>query len=489
MLKKIIYSVALLTGVLVYSGCQQDVVTPDFSQPIVDRFVDKGTVTVGGESVTTGPLKDYESDSEVVYKLVVSSKKPLSTLSVSSNTDAISQLSRVIKTDPEGVMDSKGNFTKSVNDVVIYYAYHIDPLVAPLTQVTVTFNVLNNSNYATAVYHTFSVIKKGSTDGKPLNVIDFRYTNALSRGIGEQERILDESEGVRPEAEANNSGPMFSFKYKFGLISDADAISMANDIDLVGYRTFYAGTDPVLATSNFYIVSPSDTVVLASTYAGATAASIQLQGTSGTASITLAGITSISTFRTNINTTASDFVTANKTAYANAGLTLSVSGAKLTWVATKRNVGFEQVKVTTLTGNLFGVNDITKNIRKNLIMRNTIREMSKKLKSQGKDLRVVYFKRLDNITGPNRVTPADFDILTHDNEFDTLLAGIQEAGQIRTDAMNLDQVYGFVMSDGKRGLFRTAATTVFLDGNNVVVPLPNASNWNLFGMIKYQNTK
>ena len=489
MLKKIIYSVVLLTGVLVYSGCQQDVVTPDFSQPIVDRFVDKGTVTVGGESVTTGPLKDYESDSEVVYKLVVSSKKPLSTLSVSSNTDAISQLSRVIKTDPADVMDSKGNFTKSVNDVVIYYAYHIDPLVAPLTQVTVTFNLLNNSNYATSVYHTFSVIKKGSTDGKPLNVIDFRYTNTLSRGIGEQERILDESEGVRPEAEANNSGPMFSFKYKLGLTNDVDAIANADDIDLVGYRTWYAGTDPVLATSNFYITSPSDTVVLTSSYAGATAASIQLLGTSGTARITLAGISSISTFRTNINTTASDFVTANKTVYANAGLTLSVSGAKLTWVATKRSVGFEPVKVTTLTGNLDGVNDVTKTLRKNVIMRNTIRQMSAKLKSQGKNLRVVYFKRLDNIVGSNRVTPADFDILTHDNEFDTLLAGIQEAGQIRTDAMNLDQVYGFVMSDGKRGLFRTAATTVFLDGNNVVVPLPNASNWNLFGMIKYQNTK
>jgi hypothetical protein len=487
MLKKLIHSVALLTGLLLYSGCEQDVVTPDFSQPIVDRFVDKGTVTVGSESITTGPLKDYESDSEVVYKLVVSSKKPLSVLSVVSNTDAVSQLSRVIRTEPEGVIDSKGIFTKSVNDVVIYYAYHIHPVVPALTQVTVTFNLLNNSNYATSVYHTFTVIKQGSTNGKLLNVIDFRYTNTLSRGIGEQERLMDGSEGIRPEAEANNSGPLFSFKYKYGLIIDNDAIALANDIDLVGYRTFYAGTDPLLATSNFYIVSPSDTVVLASTYAGATAAAIQLQGSSGTANITLAGITGLATFKSNVTTTGSDFVTAYKTAFANVGLTLAAASGKLTWTATKRSVGFEQVRVTTLTGNLFGVNDITKNIRKNLIMRNTIREMSKKLKTQGKDLRVVYFRRLDNIVGTNRVTPANFDILTHDNEFDTLLAGIQAAGVTRTDVMNLDQVYGFVMSDGKRGLLRTAATTVYLDGNNVVVPLPNAGNWNLFGMIKYQN--
>ncbi len=489
MLKNIIYSVTILLGLLLFSGCQQEVVAPDFSQPIVDRYVDKGTVTVGSEVITTGPLKDYESDSEVVYKLVVTSKKPLSAFTVSSNTDAVSQLSRVLKTEPDGVIDPKGNFTKEVNSVVIYYAYHIHPLVAALTQITLTFNLLNNSNYATSVYHTFSVIKKGSTDGKLLNVIDFRYTNATSRGIGEQERILDESEGTRPEAEANNSGPLFSFKYKFGLTNDLDAISLADDIDLVGYRTWYAGTDPVLATSNFYVVSPSDTVVLTSAYAGATAASIQFYGTSGTATVSLAGINCLATFRSNLNTTASDFVTAYKTVFANAGLTLSASSAKLTWIATKRSVGFEPVKVTMLTGSLDGLNDVTKTLRKNVIMRNTIRQMSKKLKSQGKDLRVVYFKRLDNIVGTNRVTPADFDILTHDNEFDTLLAGIQAGGQTKTDVMNLDQVYGFVMSDGKRGLFRTQGTTVYLDGVNVAVPLPNASNWNLYGMIKYQNTK
>ncbi|MEI6678319.1 MAG: hypothetical protein WCL21_06910 [Mariniphaga sp.] len=489
MAKKILYSVAILMGLLLFNGCKQEVVVPDFSQPIVDRYVDKGSEATGGDIITTGPLKDYESDSEVVYKIVVSSKKPLSKFSVVTNTDAISQLSRVVKTIPDGVIDPKGNFTKSLNEVVIFYAFHIHPLVAPLSQVTLTFNVLNSNNYATSVYHTFTVIKKGSTDGKLLNVIDFRYTNIISRGIGEQERILDESEGMRPEAEANNSGPLFSFKYKFGFTNDLDGISMADDIDLIGYRAWVAGTSPVLVASNFYLCSPSDSVVLMTAYAGATAASIQLTGLSGTANVSLAGITSLATFRTNTTTTASDFVTANKTAYANIGLTLSASGARLTWIATKPSVGFEQVKVTPLTTNLDGLNAVDKTIRKNLIMRYTVRAMAQKLKSAGKSIRVVNFKRLDNIVGTNRVTPADFDILTHDNEFDILLAGIQAGGLIRTDALNLDQVYGFVMSDGKRGLFRTQGTVVFVDGVNVAVPLPNAGSWNLYGVIKYQSAK
>lgn len=489
MLNKIKYSAAVLIGLLLLNGCTQEVDTPDFSQPTINRYVEKETFTVGGESVTTGPLKDYETDSEVVYRLKVTSEKPLSKFTVSSSSDAVSQTSRIIATEPAGVIDDKGIFTKDVNEVVIYYAYHIHPLVSAASQVTITFTLLNKTNNTSSVDHSFVVIKKGSTGGKLLNFINLQYTSAISRGINTQYALVDESEGIRPEAQANRSGPFFSFRYKFGFTNDLDVIAQANEIDFVGYQTLYAGTDPVLVNSNFYLVSPSDTVVLTTTYAGAIAAALQIQGTSGTANITLAGITRLATFKTNTTTTASDFVNAHKAVFATAGLTLTASSGKLIWTATKRSVGFEQVKITTLTGNLFGVNEVTKITRKNLIMRNTIRQMAKKLQGEGKQLRKVYFKRLDNITGPNQVTPAYFDILTHDNEFDTLLAGIETEGKTITELMDLDQVYGFVMSDGKRGLFRTSPLTVFLDGNNISVTKPNASNWNLYGMIKYQDVQ
>lgn len=486
MIKTIIYPFAILMGIFLLNSCEQTREEPSFSQPVIERYIEKNTFTVGGESVTTGPLKDYETDSEVVYRLTVTSEKPLAKFTVSSSSDAVSQLSRILVTEPAGVIDEAGNFTQNVNKVIIYYSYHIHPLIAASSQVMVTFTILNNNNNASSVYHTLSVIKKGSTDGKLLNVIDLQYTNVKSRGIGGCEGIVDESEGIRPEAQGNKSGPLFSFKYKMDFTNSLDAIANAKDIDLAGYRAWVTGTDPKLTASNLYLVSPSDTTVLNTTFAGATAAAIQLLGSSGTANITLAGLTKLATFKSNTSQTATDFVNAHKAAFAAIGLTLSASGAKLSWVATKRNVGFEPVKVTALTGNLDGVNDVTKVIRKNLIVRNTMRQMAKKLKDDGKDLRTVYFKRLDNIVGPNRVTAADFDILTHDNEFDTLLAGIREEGVTITGVLDLDQVYGFVMSDGKRGLIRTMPATIFLDGNSVTVAKPNSS-FTYFGMIKYQN--
>lgn len=488
MKNKVIYTAIILLGYLLFCKCKQEVVAPDFSQPVIEQYVDKSTVIVGGESIVTGPLKDYETDSEVVYKITITSKKPLAKFKVSSSSDAVSQLSKIVKTEPEGAIDLNGNFTKEINKIVIYYSYHIHPLVSAMSQVTVTFTAFDNGNNASSVSHDFGVIKKGSTNGNILNIINLQYTDATSRGINTQYALLDGSEGTRPEAQTNRSGPMFSFKHKFGLTNDADAITQASNIDFIGYQTLYAGTSPLLVNNNFYLVSPYDTVVLTSSYAGAVAASLQLQGSSGTANITLAGITRLATFKSNVSTTASDFVTANKTVYANAGLTLATSSGKLTWTATKSGVGFEPVIINNLTGNLNGINEDTKITRKNLIMRNTIRQMSKKLKDEGKELRKVYFKRLDNIPGPNRVTPSDFDILTHDNEFDTLLAGIQESGQIRTEPMGLNQVYGFVMSDGKRGLFRTSPPNIFLSGVQYTVPLPNAS-WNLYGVIKFQNAK
>ncbi|MGV8094009.1 MAG: hypothetical protein AB2L24_19270 [Mangrovibacterium sp.] len=113
--------------------------------------------------------------------------------------------------------------------------------------------------------------------------------------------------------------------------------------------------------------------------------------------------------------------------------------------------------------------------------------ISNKLKAENKDLRTVYFRRLDDLTGPNKVSPEDFDILTHDNELDALLDGIEEDGLIHAGPMALNQVWGFVMSDGKRGIFRTAPLTVFLDGTDASVHTPNSNQWKLYGVIKYQS--
>lgn len=52
-----------------------------------------------------------------------------------------------------------------------------------------------------------------------------------------------------------------------------------------------------------------------------------LTGTSGTANVTVGGVTRLATFNTNLNTTAADFVTAHTAAYDAAGITLSSSTA------------------------------------------------------------------------------------------------------------------------------------------------------------------
>ncbi|MCL4483467.1 MAG: pilin [Bacteroidetes bacterium] len=490
MIKKIINLVAILMGILILNGCEKIGKELDSSQPVIYKYVEKDTIMVGGDTVITGPLKDYESDSEVVYKLTVTSGKPLSKFTVSSSSDAVSMLSRIVKTEPAEAIDTNGNFTKNLNKVVIYYAYHIHPLVTPLSQVTVTFTLWDISNNASSDYAIFSVIKQGSTNGKLLNVINLPFAYYGSKGIGTQYALLLPDQGISQEwSNWYVSGPFFSFKHMVGINHVPEAIEHADDIDFAGYLTRYAGTNPVLVNNKFYLASPSDSVLLTTTYAGAVAASLQLNGSSGTANITLAGITKLATFAANITTTAAIFVTANSAAFKAAGLTLTQSAGKLTWTATKPGAGFEPVKITTVTGNLNGVNDVNLILRKNLIMRTTIREMAKKQLANGKQLRVVYFKRLDNIKGPNQVTPAGFDMLTHDNELDILLAGIVAEGNIRTGPMDLDQVYGFVMSDGKRGLLRVSPRTVILDGAVVVpVQVPEAPYaGNLFCIIKYQN--
>jgi hypothetical protein len=408
MIKIIKYTVSFVFLMVLLAACKKMDAPPDVSQPLVQLKVDKDSVTIGNQAIPIGPVKGYEQGSDVVYQLIVTSSNPLSKLVVQSSSGKISALSKVLKTQPENAIDTNGNFIQQLNKVVIYYSYHIDTTVIPLSNVTLTFSLQNEKNYIGFSTHSFSVIKKGSTNGKPLIKIEMPWWVYNRDGIGTQDN-LDVASGLivtSGEQIRINRGPFYSFDNQTDIGVSTDAIKLADKIDLVGYKTKSTGTNPVLVNGSYYLVSPSDTVVLTSTYTGAT----------------------------------------------------STPDAQ------------------------------------NLKMRNTIRNMAAKLANDGKTLRKVYFKRLDNITGPNQVTAAYFDVLTHDNEFNTLLAGITTGGQTSIGPIGFDEVYGFVMDNGRRGLIRTISSTViittdvggFVPGTVYSIPTPSSSG-NLLCTIKYQD--
>ena len=482
-------------GLLSFISCDDE--ENEFSQPVIDCLIDKVSVEVGNEMIEIGPRKEFEQDSEVIYKLSVVSSRDLAKFIVSSSSDAFSKDSRVLKTVPADVIDEEGNFIKAVKKVDIYYVYHIHPLVPVNENVTVTFTVQNNLNRVGSITHSFSTIKKGSTAGKRLNVIDLSYQRKSSRGIGTQ-MMMDwstEVSGTRPLfSSVSNCGLFFSMKYKVDLPYALDAINQAENIDLVGYFARVAGNDQIrkpalnMIVNKYYLASPSDCVVLMSNYVGLQAVAIQLAGNSGKLDISLAGMKTTVEYMTNINTTASNFVNKYKKKFSDLGFALSASGSKLIWKRTLPGVLIDPILIEPVSGNLSGGKVFDNDYAiKEEILRAAMRAMNTKLKAEGKSLRTVYFKRLDNIEGPNKVTPEDFDRLSHDNEFDTLLAGIKEENVITIGPIALDEVYGFVMSDGKRGLLRTSPAEVELFGTTTTVPQPSSSR-NLWGVIKYQDS-
>lgn len=498
MINKMKYLVMLLLGGLLPFVACDDENENDFSQPVVECSANKESVVVADETIQTGPQKAYEQDSEVVYKLSISSSRDLSKFTVSTSSNAVSQTSRILKTVPAGVLDEEGNFTGSVTNAEIYYAYHIHSLVPASEGVTVTFTVQNDLNRAGSTTHTFRTIKKESTSGKQLRVIDLSYQTKSSLGIGSQ-MMMDwstEVSGTRPLFNAiSNCGLFFSMKHGVDIPYAADAINLAEDIDLIGYYGRVAGNDKTrkppltIAVNQYYLVSPSDSVVLTSNYAGLEAVAVQLAGTEGKLSLSAGGIETEVAYATNINTTASEYVKKYKPAFAKLGFTLSASASKLVWKREVAGAWIDPVLIEPVSGNLVGGKVIDNAyVIKEAILREAIREMRIRLERDGKSLRVVYFKRLDNIVGPNRVTPEDFDVLSHDNEFDTFLAGIEEEHVTTIGPIALNEVYGFVMSDGKRGLFRTSPTEIALQGTTVSPPQPSSSR-NLYGVIKYQHTE
>lgn len=92
---------------------------------------------------------------------------------------------------------------------------------------------------------------------------------------------------------------------------------------------FPAGTEPTVTVSSRDIF---DAVFQASNTA--TVHNLTLTGSSGTGSISMAGVVRTATFNTSLTQTATDFVTANAAAYLAAGITLTSNAAVLIFTTT-----------------------------------------------------------------------------------------------------------------------------------------------------------
>lgn len=494
-------NLGILLLILLGSACKKTESVSVSLQPQVFKYAAKDTIVVDGVAIQTGAIKDYEQGSDVVYQLTVTSQLPLTKFIVTTNTDVFSLLSHVIKTIPENVIDADGNFKPGNKKVVVYYAYRIDDVILPLTNVNPIFNFQNESSYVGQTYDNFQVIKKGSTNGRLLNIANLSWLKQDQYGIGNQETFDILSNG-RPDNNvryAYKRGTFYSLDLRTDVGLLADAISNADKFDFAGYFPKAASTDPKspMLANNYYLVSPSDTTVLGYSYIGSRQAGLTLLGNSGAGNITVAGITKPVTYVTNTTVAATNFVNANKAEFAAKGLVLSSTANNILWTASVKGAYSDPAVFTNLTGTLmanqyWAAGEGGSTFRKVLDLRLGIRQMGQVLAFSGKILKTTYFRRLDNVAGPNKITVADFDLLTHDNEFNTFLAGIKEEKNTVAGPMSWDQVYGFVTSDGKRGLIRTLPKSVIINGVLVAMTAPNDNTGNngervLFCSIKYQN--
>lgn len=510
---KILYLPLLLLLSIIFNGCAKIEPLPDVAQPLVLRYSEKATFEVGDTTIITGAEKDYEQGSKVIFKLTVKSSTYLLKFDETTTSDAVSLLSRIVRTEPADAIDDSGNFIKKLNNVVVYYAYYINSLVPVSSTPIVTFGFQNEKGYTGSSSEIFTVIKEGSTSGKKLTIINLAYADRYKSGIGCQ-RGLDFVYGWRtPRSLANQRGPFFSITDKMDYWRSADAITAADRVDFVGYITTSARTSsPAFVQNVWNLVSPSDTIVLTSTYAGALVARITFGGGATSpvnghkVDITVGGIKKQATFVSSTSTTASNFVTANKAAYAVAGITLTSSSNVLSFIANSDGfAGFNlPSKIEVVSGTMYandelgGVAELDNNYttHQDLLLRKTIREMASVLKSRGKSLQVTKFKRLDNSVGADKVSLDYFDLLTYDNEFDVLLGDCAANGSTIAINVGLNQVWGFVMRDGRRGLIKTSSTQARADalilGTTAPledVPLPTSAPNTLYCQIKVQENK
>lgn len=518
MKKGLSYLLIILIGATLFS-CKKSDVNTKITKPLVTFVVDKGTATSNGTQIALGPIKDYEQGSDVVYTFTVVSGNPLTKFFVNSTSDVVSSLSKVIKTEPEGAIDASGNFAQGITSVKVYYSYHIDPAVAAGSSVTLSFNFQNSGNYVGTVTHSFITIKIGSTSGRKLQVFDFSWPVRYTMSIGTQD-YFNIASGERPEQNyrlQQRQPPFVSFDLgaTLGWVP-ADVLANPDKIDMTGFRARYTSATPSVALNQFYLASPSYIELLGHMYVGCQYLNVNIVGTGGTAQVNAGGLTLPLTYATSTTVTATNFVNANKAAYALRGLTLTSNGTQLIWTVaaipaapagstapiaapavgqtgTAIGVPYDPVVVTNLTGDLAGnpqpqqSNNFLSELH-NRQFRDILISMGAKLKAAGSGLRVVYFKRLDNITGPSQVTLANFNSITYDNEFPTILADVETTGKLYTDALGFSQVWGFSMSDGRKGLIRTSdnSYTDPVTGGISTVDSFTGGNYLLFGVIKVQ---
>lgn len=131
-------------------------------------------------------------------------------------------------------------------------------------------------NYVGLSSHTFSVIKKGSTDGKLLTKIEMQFSVYNREGIGTQD-ILDLASEIKlvTGEVMKNRGPFYSIESRNDIARSSDAIALADKIDFVGYKTKAAGTNPVTAPAFDVLIHDNEFDVLlagiatsGTTYAG-----------------------------------------------------------------------------------------------------------------------------------------------------------------------------------------------------------------------------
>lgn len=161
--------------------------------------------------------------------------------------------------------------------------------------------------------------------------------------------------------------------------ADVTTPSVATLADLVAQITAWSGTQTITDPSGnvLYpsglpaklsgtITRPADTNnyaagdhILGYTAAVKKKVTVTLAGTSGTANVTVGGVTKLATFATDLTTTAANFVTAWAAAYLAAGIVLTSSTADLIFEASVAGVDFATGSTANVTTDLTGTHVVT----------------------------------------------------------------------------------------------------------------------------------
>lgn len=223
-MKNKIAPILLLSVCLGFFSCNSDIDAnrPEvLIKPKVTISILKDTVQVVDTSVVVGPAVDYEQASQVVYEIKVKSDNDLQKFEVTSTSLNRSLKNGIIRSVPANVVDVDGNFTQPISEVTLYYAYNILPTDVAGTPISVTFNVLNNSDAETIKKITFTPILKGSTSGKIFNTWTKLQLNSVNVNFdmphGSVQDYLTYS--------------LFSVAKRMGFVYSADAMNYLSDIN------------------------------------------------------------------------------------------------------------------------------------------------------------------------------------------------------------------------------------------------------------------